>query len=71
MGSAGDLDGVAMADDAFGGDTCRVDGGVVHDVDREWGEAGPDDAKSRDVPSVDGDADRLLDGDCGTADVFG
>ena len=62
---------MAMADDAFGVDTCLVNGGVVHGVDREWGEAGPDDAESRDVPSVDGDADRLLDGDGGPADNFG
>ena len=34
------------------------------------GEAGPDDAESRDVSSVDGDADRLFDGDGGPADVF-
>ena len=34
VGSPGGLDGVAMAD-TFGGDTCRVEGGVVHGVDRE------------------------------------
>ena len=31
---AGGLDGVAMADDPSGGDTCRVDGGVMYGVDR-------------------------------------
>ena len=34
VSSAGDLDGVAMADNAFGDNTCCVDGGVVQGVDR-------------------------------------
>ena len=69
--TAGGLDGVAMADDASGGDTCRVDGGVMYGVDKGWGEAGPVDAEAPDVLFVDGDADRLLDNDSGPADIFG
>ncbi len=40
-------------------------------VDREWEEAGPDDAESPDVSAVDGDADRISDEDAGPSDVFG
>ena len=71
LGCGGASEGVVVADDAFGGDTCRVNGGVVDGVDREWEEAGPDDAESRDVSSVDGDTGRIVDGDGGPADVFG
>ena len=68
VGSADTLVGVAMADDAFGGDTCRVDGGVVNVVDREWGEARPDDADST---SIEGDDDKIFVGDGGPVDVLG
>ena len=35
VGSTCGLGSVAMAVDASGGDTCRVDGRVVHGIDRE------------------------------------
>ena len=71
MGSAGGLGSVAVAVDVSGGDTCRVDGFVVYGIDREKGEAGPDDAEPRDAPSVDGDDDRPINGDDGPANLSG
>ena len=71
VGSVGDSDGVAMADDAFVDNTFRVDGGVVEGVDREREEAGPDDAESCDGSSVEGDRGKTLDNDGEPVGVFG
>ena len=60
-----------MADDTFGDDTCRIDGGVVQGVDREREEAGPDDAESCDISSVEGDGGKAPDDDGEPADAFG
>lgn len=71
VSSAGDSDGVAMADDAFGDNACCVDGGVVQGVDREREEAVPDDAESRDGSFVEGDGGEAPDDGGEPADAFG
>ena len=71
VSSAGDLDGMAMTDDAFGDNTCCVDGGVVQGVDRERKEAVPDDAESCDGSFIEGDGGKASDDDGKPADAFG